>query len=138
MHSMKPCLATGLLALLVAGQATADDRIGPQGALGPSGHLGPTDRPAAAQTRPVQPPSRAAQSARGPGNHVEASGNRASAIRCGPQGAAVHSVDVRGAQLSGRTVVVQERNAQHVDTRDCPAPEGAPAPTPQVNSIRIR
>jgi hypothetical protein len=71
-------------------------------------------------------------------------GNTATGVRCSGDGAAsVNSVDVSGARLDGRTVIVQGRNASDVDsTRDCPNPAGSSADRPvapgQTNSIRIR
>ena len=114
--------------------------IGPQGTLGPVGSIGPSHAPrssanqaAVAPPRPAPAAPRGRSRGRATGNHIEATGNSATGRVCGGgQGVSVNSVDVRGARLEGRTVIVQGRNARDVDTRDCP-----PVPA-QVNSIRIR
>lgn len=137
--------AGGLLLWLAAaglgGPALAADGPGPRGPVGPKGRVGPPGSkvvpaasaaavaPSAAATRPPQ------------GNRIEASGNQATGIGCSAGGASVNSVDVRGARLQGRTVIVQGRNTHDVDTRDCPPPTAAPAAgtaPAQVNSIHIR
>lgn len=83
------------------------------------------------------------------GSHIEVTGNTAVGTRCAQNGtASVNSIDVSRARLDGQTVVVQGRNIQGADTRDCPAhtdgaaaghkaPEVPEVPA-QVNSIRIR
>jgi len=138
-------MAVAAAALLLAAQVPAGEGIGPQGPLGPSGHVGPAGTKAAPATAsaPVRPaPSATRATPARPvreGNHIEASGNQARGVRCGQGGASVNSVDVQGAQLNGRTVIVQGRNASDVDTRDCPPPPaGTAAPATQINSIRIR
>lgn len=125
--------------------------IGPSGTIGPTGQIGPSGADqragAAASSTPVPAaaPSAAPQAAgtQGGGNRIEVTGNTASNVRCADGGsAAVNSVDVQGAKLNGRTVIVQDRNVQNVD---CPpakeggANAGGKAPPPsQVNSIKIR
>lgn len=125
----------------------AGDPLGPRGSLGPRGDIGPS-RPqdgsagqvgAVRRPAPVEP--RNAPKREGMGNRVEATGNSAAATICGATDTSVNSVDVRGARLEGRTVIVQGRNSRHVDTRDCPptaAPGEALGAPSQVNSIRIR
>ena len=136
-----------LLALLLPCAATAGP-VGPQGTIGPTGPLGPAaaDRPVvpqriarstasapAAPASSVQPAAAAAE-----GNRIEVSGNTASGTRCaGPGHASVNSVDVSGARLEGRTVIVQGRNANQVRTEDCPQAPARPRQE-QTNSIRIR
>ncbi|AVP57196.1 hypothetical protein [Pulveribacter suum] len=119
-----------LAAACLASPALAD-APGPRGPIGPQGHIGPPGG------KPVAPAPAAAASRQARGNHIEASGNQASGVVCGPGGANVNSVDVQGARLDGRTVIVQGRNTHGVDTRDCPAPVDGHAPA-QVNSIRVR
>ena len=146
MGAMTTRMAVGAAALLLAAQVPAGEGIGPQGPLGPSGHLGPAGTkaaPAPASAPAVRPAPSAARAAPArparEGNHIEASGNQVRGVRCGQGGASVNSVDVQGAQLNGRTVIVQGRNASDVDTRDCrPPPAGAATPATQINSIRIR
>lgn len=149
-----------------AGPAGPAGPTGPVGPVGPVGTIGPTGPANAAGVAPVSPPPtlrvdpvarpaapvRPASSAdgttrsspaRGTGNHIEVTGNTATGIRCGQDGSAsVNSVDVSGARLDGRTVIVQGRNASDVRTRDCAQPTQPQAPgqggTGQTNGIRIR
>lgn len=125
-----------LAAACLGGPALAQGQ-GPQGPIGPQGRIGPPGSTAVAPAPAAAPPRQP------PGNHIEASGNKANGVICGPGGASVNSVDVQGARLEGRTVIVQGRNTRDVDTRDCPAPAQGDAPSPkqapaQINSIRIR
>lgn len=148
-------LLPAVLALLVCSAAQAAGPVGPVGPVGPIGPVGPvrSGEPPA----PPQPPARARQpmapapqpaqrpAAEAGGNRIEVTGNTASVTRCaGDAAASVNSVDVSGAQLEGRTVIVQGRNARDVRTQDCsdrphasPSASGPHAPS-QTNSIRIR
>lgn len=141
-----------LFALLLAtAAAQAAGPIGPVGPVGPTGAIGPVGpaEGAAADTprhsRPnVQPPravpAQPPASAAGAGNRIEVSGNTASGTGCAADGgASVNSVDISGARLEGRTVIVQGRNANDVRTRDC-SPDGPPGhgAAGQTNSVRIR
>lgn len=133
-----------LLALLLPCAATAGP-VGPQGPIGPTGPLGPAaaDRPVVPQRSTAPAPAAPASSvqpaaAAGAGNRIEVSGNTASGTRCAGEGhASVNSVDVSGARLEGRTVIVQGRNANQVRTEDCPQAPARPRQE-QTNSIRIR
>lgn len=150
-------------ALLLAGAGAF--AAGPVGPVGPVGTLGPS-RP----TAPVESPGAVAKRTPGKptgvagamppvarrdgvgagigdpprtGNHIEVTGNTAAGAPCAQNGAvSVNSIDVSQARLDGKTVIVQGRNAQGVDARDCtPHTDGAaarPKPPGQVNSIRIR
>jgi len=141
-----------LFALLLASAAAqAAGPIGPVGPVGPTGAIGPVgpaggaaadtphpSRPNAQPPRvePAQPRARAA----GAGNRIEVSGNTATGTGCAADGgASVNSVDIAGARLEGRTVIVQGHNANDVRTRDCSphAPPGQGA-AGQTNSVRIR
>ena len=145
------------LLLLASSAALAAGPVGPVGPIGPVGVEPAVPRPGRpAVPRPSAPPkpsaSAGAKAAPTTGNHIEVSGNTASGTRCADGGAAsVNSVDVSGARLDGRTVIVQGRNANNVRTTDCPERatqpaqnEGASGQTPQtqqpsqINSIRIR
>ena len=141
-----------LLSLFLAcTPAWAAGPVGPVGPVGPIGPLGPgpagvepeVPRPGRPLPvpRPAAPPKPKAGPA-GAGNRVEVSGNTASGTRCAADGAAsVNSVDVSGARLEGRTVIVQGRNANNVRSIDCPERTDRPASGPaasQTNSIRIR
>ena len=154
--------ALGLLGLacLAIGAAHAAEPVGPTGPIGPTGAIGPIGASRAAPAAPVraepQPTPRANATPRPvaptppragdapAGNRIEVTGNTASGVRCSGDGAAsVNSVDVSGARLEGRTVIVQGRNANDVhSTRDCPQRTGPPAQGSvapgQTNSIRIR
>lgn len=148
------CAAAVLLALpLVGAPAWAAGPVGPVGPAGPIGPLGPgpagvepeVPRPGRPLPvpRPAAPPKpKAHASSAGTGNRIEVSGNAASGTRCAADGtASVNSVDVSGARLEGRTVIVQGRNANNVRTVDCPERTDRSAPGPaasQTNSIRIR
>ena len=120
---------------------------GPTGPLGPVGPTGPTRPSGVAGAQPVPPPALPVQppahgsngnEAAPAGNHIEVTGNTATATRCPGEGAAsVNSVDVAGARLQGRTVIVQGRNTHDVHTGDCPARTGLPTQG-QTHSIRIR
>ena len=142
--------------LLVSAGALA---AGPVGPVGPVGPIGPPGAESSDVPRPARPsavprpalPTHPASSAAPSGNRIEVSGNTASGTRCAGEGtASVNSVDVSGARLDGRTVIVQGRNADNVRTTDCPErtqppAQGrggagtAPAQQPsQTNSIRIR
>ena len=147
-----------LLWLLAGPAARAAGPVGPVGPIGPVGLDGtaasaPSDasRPAAPSVpRPASPAAKSTGNAARTGNRIEVSGNTASGTRCAQDGpASVNSVDVSGARLEGRTVIVQGRNANNVRTVDCPDREGRPAPpsgaagqqapgSTSVNSIRIR
>jgi hypothetical protein len=89
--------------------------------------------------RPAAPPKPKASSPSA-GNRIEVSGNTASGTRCAQDGtASVNSVDVSGARLEGRTVIVQGRNANNVRTTDCPERAAQPpSASGNTNSIRIR
>ncbi|MCI5068933.1 hypothetical protein [Acidovorax sp.] len=146
-----------LLALLMTGMsAQAAGPVGPVGPVGPIGPLGPgpggvepeVPRPGRPLPvpRPAAPPKPKASSPSA-GNRIEVSGNTASGTRCAQDGtASVNSVDVSGARLEGRTVIVQGRNANNVRTIDCPERTGQPSqgqgaagqPPSNTNSIRIR
>lgn len=128
-----------LIALSMASAgAGAAGTVGPVGAIGPVGLGASADAPRPnAAPRPAQPASGAQA-----GNRIEVSGNTASGVRCAAGGgstASVNSVDVAGARLEGRTVIVQGRNTSDVRAGDCPqqAPQPAGA-AGQTNSIRIR
>lgn len=126
--------------------------IGPTGTIGPTGQTGPTgsgQRTGAAASSAPAPqaaaPSAAPQAAgtQGGGNRIVVTGNTASNVRCADGGSAsVNSVDVEGAKLDGRTVIVQDRNVQNVDcppAKDGGASAGGKAQPPsQINSIKIR
>lgn len=149
--------AQSALLVLACATAHASGPVGPVGPIGPIGPVGPvrSGEPPAPPQAPVppvrarQPSASAPQPAQRPGaeagNRIEVTGNTASVTRCaGDAAASVNSVDVAGAQLEGRTVIVQGRNARDVRTQDCtdrPHPShsashpGAPS---QTNSIRIR
>lgn len=143
----QPVLARGWLLALLLPWAAAAGPVGPQGPIGPTGPLGPaaTDRPVAPQRSAASAPAPLASSARPPaaaaeaGNRIEVSGNSASGTRCaGPGNAAVNSIDVSGARLEGRTVIVQGRNANRVRTEDCPQAPPTRQRQEQTNSIHIR
>ncbi|MGE8318626.1 MAG: hypothetical protein ACN6O3_07730 [Comamonas sp.] len=129
-------LLSGLGCLALAQAASAAGPQAPGGADGGSG-LG-IARPA----RPDLPqrPARPAAGGEGSGNRIEVSGNTASGVRCSQDGSvSVNSVDVNGASLQGRTVIVQGRNVNNVSTADCAAqPAAGAAPSGQVNGVRIR
>lgn len=141
--------SAGVGAADVPGPSAQGSAIGPVGTVGPLGRPG-ADRPGpqaepagrGAPARTVQPAASPAREpvARG-GNRIEVTGNTATGVPC--QGAAsVNSIDVAGARLDGRTVIVQGRNARGVDAPECAAPQpnaGAAGARPaQTNSIRIR
>lgn len=149
------------LALLGSGLAQAAEPIGPTGPLGPTGPIGPAGAAAPVAPSRTEPPTPPRTTQWGPaprpapptppragdapsGNRIEVTGNTATGVRCSGEGAAsVNSVDVSGARMEGRTVIVQGRNASDVhSTRDCPERLGAPAQGTvapgQTNSIRIR
>ncbi len=162
------CVAVALCGVLTAGSAALaagpSGPVGPVGPTGPTGPVGPTGATGTTGTEPASPPppthraspvarpgtpaGAAGHPGRAPrasveGNRIEVSGNTAAGTRCAEDGSAsVNSVDVSGARLEGRTVIVQGRNANDVRTRDCsrgaqPAAPGQGA-TGQTNSIRIR
>ncbi len=130
--------------------------IGPSGAVGAAGTPGPIGPIGADAVRNErsQPQSRASTPATEPaaraapgkgsshtGNRIEVTGNTASGtVGCSPDGtASVNSVDVRGARLEGKTVIVQGRNTNDVKTpRDCPGARPQEPGNGQTNSIRIR
>lgn len=172
MRSPTPLKATTLLwpgmlrlvmcaALLGSGAAPAAEPIGPTGPVGPTGPIGPVGPTAPAAPARAEPPAapRSARASPAPrpappvsprasdapaGNRIEVTGNTATGVRCGDSGtASVNSVDLSGARLEGRTVIVQGRNARDVHSaRDCPGRSAAPAQGAaapgQTNSIRIR
>ncbi|QNN58040.1 hypothetical protein H9K76_03990 [Diaphorobacter ruginosibacter] len=77
------------------------------------------------------------------GNRIEVTNNSVSNVRCANGGSvSVNSVNVNGAALKGRTVIVQghnsdgEREGKVIDCGDIPSGK-APASS-QVNSITIR
>lgn len=134
--------------------------VGPVGPIGPTGPVGaagadplslpptPRESPVPRPSTPVQPSasgsgSPSGTSGRTGGNRIEVTGNTATGTRCAEDGtASVNSVDVSGARLEGRTVIVQGRNANDVRTQDCsrrtePSAQGQ-GTTGQTNSIRIR
>lgn len=134
----RPAPWAGGLAMWMAMAAWAGDGVGPQGVIGPSGPVGVPGKPAAAARQAVPT---APVAAPGAGNHIEVTGNQADGVACGD--ASVNSVDVRGARLEGRTVIVQGRNARGATARDCagagsPARGPAPGAGTTVNNIRIR
>lgn len=159
--------AAVLWAVLAAGApAWAAGPNGPTGPTGPVGPVGPVGPTGAARGTPAHPmpghqhpaspapqaiapsqPSASAANAGPAGNRIEVSGNTATGTRCTDDGAtSVNSVDVTGARLDGRTVIVQGRNTHGARTRDCPRRaeptvqgEGAARQTQgNSNSIRIR
>lgn len=149
--------AQGALLLWACATAHASGPVGPVGPIGPIGPVGPvrSGEPPAPPQAPVppvrtrQPAAPAPQPAQRPaaeaGNRIEVTGNTASVTRCaGDAAASVNSVDVAGAKLEGRTVIVQGRNARDVRTQDCtdrPHPSSSashPSAPSQTNSIRIR
>lgn len=137
-------LAALLLASTGAGATGPEGPVGPQGPIGPAG-LGRTDAPRQ-RSQPVAPQPAASASAPSAsrasagGNRIEVSGNTASGTHCTADGStSVNSVDVAGARLEGRTVIVQGRNTNNVRTQDCPErPPQGPGTGGQTNSIRIR
>lgn len=132
--------------------------VGPVGPLGPSRSASAVESPGADLHRTPRPPLGAPSAAPGAyhgapagaatstGNHIEVTGNTAAGTHCSQNGtASVNSIDVSRARLNGQTVIVQGRNTQSVDTRDCPphtdgvaGGHKTPEPPAQVNSIRIR
>jgi len=69
------------------------------------------------------------------GNRIEVSGNTARRVGCN---ASVNSVEISGAHLQGRTIIVQGRNARDVRAGDCTDDmDGCDTPA-SVNSVRIR
>lgn len=74
------------------------------------------------------------------GNRIEITGNTVSGVRCANGGAAsVNSVNVNGASLKGRTVIIQGQNTDSVKEVDCAdQPGGAKKAPAQINSITIR
>jgi len=154
LHSPLRAVAV-LCAVLAVG--TVARAAGPTGPVGPVGPIGPTGPVGASGAEPASPPptqprpsapvrpsaNAAGHTGGGAGNRIEVSGNTATSTRCAQDGAAsVNSVDVSGARLEGRTVIVQGRNANDVRTQDCSRHPGPPAQgqgaTGQTNSIRIR
>ena len=155
-HKTLLCTAQSALLVLVCATARASGPVGPVGPVGPIGPVGPVRsgptvppqapalpgrvrQPAASAPEPAQRPSAEA------GNHIEVTGNTASVNRCaGDATTSVNSVDVAGAKLEGRTVIVQGRNARDVRTQDCtdrthPSNSASHPNAPsQTNSIRIR
>lgn len=115
------------------------DPHGPDQARGSGAHVSPPPNAAASAAPRLHDAGRAAAE----GNRIEVTGNTASGTRCGPDGtASVNSVDVSGAKLQGRTVIVQGHNTVNTVARDCPKSKdtsgrGTHGPS-QVNSIRIR
>lgn len=153
-RGLRPAAAVFCVALLGGGAAHAAEPIGPVGPIGPTGITAAparTEPPAApragragpAPQRPATPAAPRTGDAR-VGNRIEVTGNTATGVRCSGDGAAsVNSVDVSGARLEGRTVIVQGRNASDVDSaRDCPQRPGPPAQSiaapGQTNGVRIR
>lgn len=130
--------AVALTMALASASAAAAGPIGLVGPVGPIGPTGPGQRVAAPKPAlpPVEKPTRPVVPASA-GNHIEVTGNSASGAGCNRS---VNSVDVQGARLEGRTVIVQGRNTEGARAgADCPPP--APAASGvggQVNSIRIR
>ncbi len=121
--------------------------VGPVGPLGPSRSASAVESPGADLHRTPRPPMGAsAGAATSTGNHIEVTGNTAAGTHCAQNGtASVNSIDVSRARLNGQTVIVQGRNTQSVDTRDCPphtdgvaGGHKTPEPPAQDNSIRIR
>lgn len=74
------------------------------------------------------------------GNRIEITGNTVSGVRCANGGAAsINSVNVSGASLKGRTVIIQGQNTDSVKDIDCAdQPGGAKQVPAQINSITIR
>lgn len=143
-------LMTGLLASSVAHAAVPTEVVGPVGTVGATGRTEP-GAPARAHSTgtaqralapaPASAPARGSSAAQG--NRIEVSGNTASGVQCGEQGSAsVNSVDVQGARLQGKTLIVQGRNARNVHGPDCAARADQPNRRGdaggQTNSIRIR
>ena len=120
--------------------------IGPVGPIGPVGTVGPTglhrsDAPRPQRTGSVPGSAAAAPPvAASPGNHIEVSGNTAAGTRCADgSSASVNSVDVAGASLQGRTVIVQGRNVNNTHPSDCvAAPAQRKSAAGQTHSIGIR
>ena len=142
---LPPSLRAAAVLCAVLAVGTVALAAGPAGPFGPVGPIGPTGPVGASGAEPESPPPtpRANPAPRPAGNRIEVSGNTATGTRCAQDGAAsVNSVDVSGARLEGRTVIVQGRNANDVRTQDCsrhtePPAQGQGA-TGQTNSIRIR
>ena len=74
------------------------------------------------------------------GNRIEITGNTVSGVHCANGGAAsVNSVNVNGASLKGRTVIIQGQNTDSVKEADCADQPGGTSKAPaQINSITIR
>lgn len=128
------CRACIMAALWLASGVGAASAGGPVGPVGPVGPIGAEGGRAGAVPRPARP----AASAERAGNRIEVTGNTASGTACGPEGASVNHVDVRRAQLEGHTVIVQGRNVNGIDTRDCAGTGNGAKGRSEVNSIRIR
>ncbi|QNP49473.1 hypothetical protein [Diaphorobacter aerolatus] len=141
------CSLTVALLSLVGGQLAL--ATGPNGPIGPQGKIGPrtaedaeaAQNPGRAARTPAQAPMRADSA---PGNRITVTNNTATNVRCAGDGSvSVNSVDVNGASLKGRTVIVQGHNATDVRSEDCAGQSDGGAQGPgsvpsQVNSIRIR
>jgi len=74
------------------------------------------------------------------GNRIEITGNTVSGVKCTDGGAvSVNSVNVSGASLKGRTVIIQGNNEDSVKEVDCTDQPGKGRRAPvQINSINIR
>lgn len=146
-----------LLVLTLWCAAPADAQaVGPVDAAGVNGTPGPTgpigvdagrnhrSRHQAPAAPPAAQPAARADAGSGSshtGNRIEVTGNAASGTAgCSPDGtASVNSIDVTGARLEGKTVIVQGRNTNDVKTpRDCPGARPHGPGSGQTNSIRIR
>ncbi|WP_298209732.1 hypothetical protein [Acidovorax sp.] len=129
----------GGLALMALSMASAG--AGTTGTVGPVGPVGPVGAGSSASAHRPSAAPRPTSGAQA-GNRIEVTGNTVSGVRCAADGgntASVNSVDVAGARLEGRTVIVQGHNTSDVHTRDCPKRTPQPAGTAgQTNSIRIR
>ena len=95
---------------------------------------------------PAPAPAKQGEGAATPrsGNVIQITGNTVSGVRCADGGtASINSVNINGASLKGRTVIIQGNNENSVKDVDCEqapadgqaAPRWAPV---QVNSINIR
>ena len=142
----RSAVVLGVFLLAHSGVGTAG-AVGPVGTVGPSGPLGPVradladSSPRKDRANPAPRPAASAPPAANTasaGNRIEVSGNTASGTRCAADGtASVNSVDVSGARLEGRTVIVHGHNVN--SARDCLAqpPQGGGS-AGQTNSIHIR
>ncbi|WP_028603975.1 hypothetical protein [Ottowia thiooxydans] len=94
----------------------------------------------AAGTTPGSSPAGQASVPKQSGNRIEITGNSVSGVRCAGGGSgSVNSVNIDGASLKGRTVIIQDGNVVSPKDIDCPVPHGGSRQAPvQINSITIR